>query len=180
MVFMKNKNISILSMLFMTVHVLFLGLALLISEAMDKVKISFLNAVVVVIENGLLAFTGFAFSLFTFYSNFEKFGLTSLAVVTAFKVIFSVAMLAGVLFIMKEQKKKIFSEIVTHQSNLFQLIKVFASWLFGLEFVVFLAIEPKLFSMLGVAIFVAVAILFLNYFIAGLKEGQEYNKQFEE
>ena len=167
-------------MLLMTFHVLFLGLALLISEAVYKVKISLLNSVVVVIDNGLLALTGFVFSLFTFYSNFEKFGLTSLAVIAAFKVICSVVMLACALWLMKEQKTKIFSEIVTHQSNLSQLIKVFVTWLFGLEFLVFLAIEPKLFSMLGVAIFVFVAMLFFNYFTAGLKEGQEYNKQFEE
>ena len=176
---METRKITIFSMLVMTFKISFIMLNMFIRSVLSKTKISLLSAVSLIIENGLLSISAFTFATYTFFLNFEKFGLTSLAVVTAFHTIFSLAILGGALMIMKNYRTKIFSEIVTHQSNLSQLVKVFTVWLFGLEFLVFLAIEPKLFTMIGVAVFVVVGMLFLNYFTAGIKEGQEYNKQFE-
>lgn len=177
---MEDKNISLFSMLVMTLKVCFMMVRLFVGCALLRIALHVVKAVGLIIEHGFLSLAGLAFSTFTFYAAFEKYGLTSLAVSTGLHAICAMTMLAAAFIIMKDHKIKIFSEIATHQSNLSQLVKIFLGWLFVLEFLVFLAVDFKLFTMPGIAIFVAVIMLFINYFKSGLKEGNEYNKQFEE
>ncbi|XVO79868.1 hypothetical protein ACQ9ZH_20980 [Pseudomonas chlororaphis] len=177
---MENKNISVFSMLVMTLRVCFIMVRMFVGSALLRIALHVIKAICLIIENGFLSLAGLAFSTFTFYAAFEKYGLTSLAVSTGLHTICAMTLLAAALIIMKDHKIKIFSEIATHQSNISQLVKIFLGWLFVLEFLVFLVVDFKLFTMPGIAIFVAVIMLFINYFKSGLKEGNEYNKQFEE
>lgn len=147
---------------------------------MKSIKIKLVEAFSIIAQNQLLALLGFLYSTQTFFVSFLHFGLSSLAVVEAFASIATVIMLGAALIIMADYKQRIFSEIATHKNNLSQLIKTSLVWLFCLEFLVFQAIDVKFFSAVGLSVSTAVAVLFVNYFIDGLKQGEEYNKQFEE
>lgn len=147
---------------------------------MKSIKTKSLEVFSIIAQNQLLALLSFLYATQTFFVSFLHFGLSSLALVEAFANIAAVIMFGSVLIIMTDYKQMIFSEIVTHKNNLSQLIKKALAWVFCLEFLVFLIIDVKLFSAIGFSVFTAVAILFVNYFIDGLKQGEEYNKQFEE